>query len=362
MTSTTSFLRWNGSRASAVAVIDMPQDFCRYEAAPAFDAALTTQPSDDFPLLWFGLYDTAHERTLDELGPASGTAAEERWEPSISEAQYANVFAEIQELIRNGDTYQVNYTYRMRTRLQSDPLAFFLRLANAQTPPFGAYVDTGKWTICSASPELFFHRAGTHVESRPMKGTASRGLWFEQDIEHARRLRESEKERSENVMIVDMVRNDLGRVARPGSVRVTNLFDVERYPTVLQLTSTVAAETDASLVDVMRALFPAASITGAPKARTMEIIAGVESSPRRIYTGTIGFVEPGGRAQFNVAIRTALVNRATGEAEYGVGGGIVADSNCADEWKESKIKARALAARPPSFDLLETMLWKPEAG
>jgi para-aminobenzoate synthetase/4-amino-4-deoxychorismate lyase len=159
-----------------------------------------------------------------------------------------------------------------------------------------------------------------------------------------------------------MVRNDLGRVARPGTVRVTNLFDVERYPTVLQLTSTVTAETDAGLVDLMRALFPAASITGAPKARTMEIIAGVECSPRRIYTGTIGFVDPGGRSQFNVAIRTVLVNRATGEAEYGVGGGIVADSNREDEWNETRIKARALAARPPSFELLETLLWTPEAG
>jgi para-aminobenzoate synthetase/4-amino-4-deoxychorismate lyase len=272
------------------------------------------------------------------------------------------VFDELQELIRNGDTYQVNYTYRMRARLQSDPFTLFLRLAAAQLPPFGAYVDTGDWVICSASPELFFHRTGDRVESRPMKGTAARGLWFEQDLEHANRLLESDKERSENVMIVDMVRNDLGRVARPGSVRVVNLFDVERYPTVLQLTSTVAAETDAGLVDLMRGLFPAASITGAPKARTMEIIAGVECSPRRIYTGTIGFVEPGGRSQFNVAIRTVLVNRATGEAEYGVGGGIVADSNREDEWNESRIKARALAARPPAFDLLETLLWTPETG
>ena len=328
--------------------------FLSYEAAPAFDSALKTQQAGDFPLLWFGVYDAVRERTLDELGPAAGRISEETWEPSVSADQYARVFAELQELIRNGDTYQVNYTYRLRTHLQSDPYALFLQLARAQTPPFGAYIDTGEWAICSASPELFFHRAGNRIESRPMKGTAPRGLWFEQDVENARRLRESDKERSENVMIVDMVRNDLGRVARPGSVQVTNLFDVERYPTVLQLTSTVSAETDASLVDVMRALFPAASITGAPKARTMEIIAGVESSPRRIYTGTIGFIEPGGRSQFNVAIRTVLVHRATGEAEYGVGGGIVADSQRAGEWNESLIKARALAARPPSFELLET--------
>ena len=336
--------------------------FLSYEAAPAFDSALKVQAAGDFPLLWFGIYDTAHERTLDELASGVGSVVEEHWEPSISAEHYGRVFDELQELIRCGDTYQVNYTYRMRAHLTSDPLALFLRLAASQMPPFGAFIDTGEWAMCSASPELFFHRAGDRVESRPMKGTAARGLWFEQDLEHARRLYESDKERSENVMIVDMVRNDLGRVARPGSVRVTSLFDVERYPSVLQLTSTVAAETDAGLVDLMRALFPAASITGAPKARTMEIISGAECSPRRIYTGTIGFIEPGGRSQFNVAIRTVLVNRVTGEAEYGVGGGIVADSNRHDEWNESRIKARALTAPLPSFDLLETLLWMPEGG
>ncbi len=336
--------------------------FLSYEAAPAFDSALKTQDAGDFPLLWFGLYDAPHDCTLDELADGAGSVSEEHWEPSISAEHYARVFKELQELIRRGDTYQVNYTYRMRARLTSDPLALFLRLSASQMPPFGAFVDTGEWAVCSASPELFFHRGGARVESRPMKGTAARGLWFEQDLEHARRLLESDKERSENVMIVDMVRNDLGRVARPGSVRVTSLFDVERYPSVLQLTSTVAAETDARLVDLMRALFPAASITGAPKARTMEIISAMECSPRRMYTGTIGFVEPSGRSQFNVAIRTVLVNRVTGEAEYGIGGGIVADSNRADEWNESQIKARVLTARPPSFELLETLLWMPEGG
>ena len=336
--------------------------FLSYEAAAAFDSGLSTQPIDDFPLLWFGIYDAVRDRTLEELKPATGMVVDDRWEPSVPADRYAHVFAQLQELIRDGETYQVNYTYRLRSRLKSDPYALFLQLASAQMPPFGAYVDTGEWVICSASPELFFHRTGNRVESRPMKGTAPRGLWFDEDVDNARRLRESPKARSENVMIVDMVRNDLGRVALPGSVRVTNLFDVERYPTVLQLTSTVTAETDGSLVDVMRALFPAASITGAPKARTMEIIAKVECSPRRIYTGTIGFVEPDGRSQFNVAIRTVLVRRATGDAEYGVGGGIVADSQCGDEWNESVIKARALAARPPSFDLLETMLWMPDGG
>jgi para-aminobenzoate synthetase/4-amino-4-deoxychorismate lyase len=339
--------------------------FISYEAAPGFDGALQTKPADDFPLLWFGLYDAPQDRSLDEIeGSAekgTGTFSAE-WEPSITAERYLEVFNDLQELIRAGDTYQVNFTYRLRARFTEHPLSVFLHLAAEQSPPFGAYIDTGDWVICSASPELFFHRSGASIESRPMKGTAARGLWFEQDLEQAERLRRSEKERAENVMIVDMVRNDLGRVARPGSVRVTTLFDVERYPTVLQLTSTVTAETDASVTDVMSALFPPASITGAPKARTMEIIAGVECSPRRIYTGTIGFIEPGGRAQFNVAIRSILLNRATGDAEYGTGGGIVADSDANQELAESRLKSKVLDPPGPGFDLLETMLWNPGDG
>lgn len=334
--------------------------FVSYEAAPAFDPALCTRPVTGFPLLWFGIYDTFRDVSLIDLTTASPD--EERWEPSISRQQYAAAFRRIQQLIRDGDTYQINYTYRLSTTLRSDPLALFASLASAHVPPFAAYVDTGEWAICSLSPELFFHRSGTHIESRPMKGTAPRGLWFEQDLERGRALQQSEKDRAENVMIVDMVRNDLGRIARPGTVRVTSLFDVERYPSVLQLTSTVAAETTATLVDVMAALFPAASITGTPKPRATEIIAEVECSPRRAYTGSVGFIDPGGRAQFNVAIRTAVVNRASNTAEYGVGGGIVADSNLDDEQRESVLKSRALQVSSPTFDLLETLLWTPDGG
>jgi para-aminobenzoate synthetase/4-amino-4-deoxychorismate lyase len=335
--------------------------FLSYEAAPAFDAALTTQPHDRFPLLCFGVFDSAVDYDVKDMKKGSDPFFGV-WEASISERRYQEVFRQLQELIHNGDTYQVNFTYRLRTELKSDAFTLFLRLAAGHRPPFGAYVEIDDWVLCSASPELFFQRAGDTIESRPMKGTGPRGLWFEQDVEHATRLRESEKERAENVMIVDMVRNDLGRIAKPGSVRVAKLFDVERYPTVLQLTSTVTAETTASLTETLSALFPAASITGAPKARTMEIIADLECSPRRIYTGSIGFVEPDGRAQFNVAIRTVLVDKSTGNAEYGVGGGIVADSSAEQEWEESRLKARVLVSLPPSFDLLETMLWKPDTG
>ncbi len=232
----------------------------------------------------------------------------------------------------------------------------------AQDPPYGAFLDTGEWVICSASPELFFRLDGARIECRPMKGTAARGRTQAEDLAQARALQASEKERAENVMIVDMVRHDLGRVAQTGSVKVDRLFEVERYPTIWQMTSTVEAQTEAGLGDIFRALFPPASITGAPKVRTMQIIAELERLPRRLYTGTIGFLAPGRRAQFNVAIRTLLVNRPTGCAEYGVGSGITWDSDPEAEWQECRTKARILAPPVPAFSLLETMRWTPEEG
>jgi para-aminobenzoate synthetase / 4-amino-4-deoxychorismate lyase len=337
--------------------------FIAYEAAPAFDSALLVQEDGAFPLVWFGLYDSFH--TLpDEAVERAAEDAElpARWTPSIDQERYEEVFAKLQELIRSGDTYQVNFTYRLESEMALSPWALFQHLVSAQKTPYGAYLHAGEWVVCSASPELFFEKRGTTIISKPMKGTAARGLWFEQDLEQRERLRCSEKERAENVMIVDMVRNDLGRIARAGSVRVPALFDVERYPTVWQMTSTVAAETDAPVAAVLSALFPPASITGAPKASTMAIIAGLECSPRRIYTGTIGFLDPDGRAQFNVAIRTALINRKTQRVEYGVGGGIVSDSNATQERAEAGLKSKVLGTRRPSFDLLETMLWKPGEG
>jgi para-aminobenzoate synthetase / 4-amino-4-deoxychorismate lyase len=337
--------------------------FIAYEAAPAFDPALVVRADDEFPLLWFGLYDTFHhlpDQAVEQPGDAVEIPAV--WATALDRDRYLAVFDALQELIRAGDTYQVNFTYRLSAHMPFSPWGLFQHLVSAQKTAYGAYIHAGEWVVCCASPEMFFERQGPAIVSKPMKGTAARGLWFEQDLERAERLRSSEKERAENVMIVDMVRNDLGRIARAGSVRVPALFEVERYPTVWQMTSTVTAETDASLVDVMTALFPPASITGAPKASTMRIIAERESSPRRVYTGTIGFVDPGGRAQFNVAIRTALINRKTEAAEYGVGGGIVADSNGEQERAEAALKAKVLGSRRPDFDLLETMLWTPDEG
>jgi para-aminobenzoate synthetase/4-amino-4-deoxychorismate lyase len=333
--------------------------FVSYEAAPAFDPSLAAKPDKNFPLVWFGLYDAPAELTSLPAGSASGLS-ELRWKPTITARQYRDCISRIKKHISGGNTYQVNFTYRLRTQCDADPWKLFLEMTAAHDPPYGAFIDTGQWAVCSASPELFFKLERNRLESRPMKGTASRGLWFEQDREKAEGLAASAKDRAENLMIADMVRNDMGRVAVTGTVHVPRLFTVEQFSTVWQMTSTVRAKTHASVADIFNALFPPSSITGAPKTRTMQIIADLESSPRRIYTGAIGFIAPGRRAQFSVAIRTLLINRPEQRAEYGIGGGIVWDSQSGSELEESRIKARILHRPPAAFDLLETILWTPE--
>ena len=355
--------------------------FLSYEAAPAFDPALRTRASflrhaqDDaalldehsslrsardigFPYLWFGLYPKPRPVSL----PRPTHPREELdWQPTTDRETYNAAIAQIKEYIAAGRTYQVNYTMRLCTGFTGSAWDFFLHLARSQNK-HAAYIDTGRYVICSASPELFFQLDGETVACRPMKGTAPRGRTTQEDREQSEWLRKSEKNRAENVMIVDMIRNDLGRIAEIGSVRVPELFAVERYPTLWQMTSAVTAQTNASLAEILSALFPCASITGAPKVSTMRMIAQLEETPRRIYTGSIGYIAPHRRAKFNVAIRTALVDRETHQAEYGVGGGIVWDSTSADEYAEALLKARVLTEEPREFSLLETMLWTPEDG
>jgi para-aminobenzoate synthetase / 4-amino-4-deoxychorismate lyase len=335
--------------------------FISYEAASAFDLALKTKQGGEIPLLWFGVFDKVQEMTLPATSQDS-FIPELDWYPSIIPEEYRRCFERIKEYIRDGDTYQVNYTYRLRAPFSGDPYQFFLQIVSGNEPPYAAYIDSGDWAICSVSPELFFRLDGENIESQPMKGTAGRGLWFEQDVQQGEWLHVSEKDRAENLMIVDMVRNDLGRIADTGTVNVSSLFDVNRYPTVWQMTSTVRAKTQVPLDEIFKALFPPASITGAPKARTMEIINELESSPRRIYTGTIGYAVPGRKMQFNVAIRTILIDKNRKNAEYGVGGGIVWDSQLESEKNECHIKTHALRKPVQDFDLLETMLWTPKDG
>jgi para-aminobenzoate synthetase/4-amino-4-deoxychorismate lyase len=334
--------------------------FVAYEAGPAFDPALVVRSPGAFPLLWFGIYREPEQISFPTLPQEDPTAIP--WEPSLSEEEYRNSFHKIKQYIQAGDTYQVNYTFRLRAPFSDDPWKLFVRMVWAQGYGYGAFVNTEDWTVCSASPELFFTLEGEDLASRPMKGTASRGLWQADDIQQATWLANSEKNRAENVMILDMVRNDMARICSDASVAVTSLFDVEKYPTLWQMTSTVHCGAKASITDIFRGLFPAASITGAPKVRTMQIIAELENAPRRIYTGTVGFLSPGRRAQFNVAIRTVLVDRLSNAAEYGVGGGIVWDSENTDELQECYTKAKVLVQPMPDFALLETILWTPADG
>lgn len=335
--------------------------FVSYEAAAGFDSALVANDAGSFPLIWFGLYP---EPEVMQIGREDAGEDSEilDWRPSISPATYRAAIRYIKEHIAAGRTYQVNYSMRLKARFDGDPWAYFLQLVRAHEPPYGAYADTGRYAICCASPELFFRLEGSQLSARPMKGTAPRGLTWTDDRAQGEWLHNSEKNRAENVMIVDMIRNDMGRVAQFGSVAVPQLFTVEKYPTLWQMTSTVTARTQQPLPVVMQALFPCASITGAPKRSTMQIIADLEPEPRRIYTGSIGYLAPDGKAQFNVAIRTVLVDRQRKRAEYGVGGGVIWDSTEDGEWEECATKARILTAKQPAFRLLETMLWTQEEG
>lgn len=338
--------------------------FLTYEAAPAFDPVMRVrQPPADLPLLWFALYRPA-DVTREELArPASPPAYSlSDWRPTVSRQTHNQAIGHIKEQIAQGYTYQVNYTFRLRADFQGDPWGLFLDLAEAQRCDHAAYINAGRFAVCSASPELFFSLEGERLTSRPMKGTAARGRTLAEDEGQAEWLFHSAKNRAENVMIVDMIRNDMGRAAQIGTVRVPQLFAVERYPTVWQMTSTVTAQTERPLSEIMRALFPCASITGAPKVSAMGIIAGLEESPRGLYTGAVGYIAPRRQAHFNVAIRTVVIDQESGAAEYGVGGGIVWDSDAAEEYEECQIKARVLTAQPPDFSLLETMLWQPAEG
>ena len=336
--------------------------FLAYEAAPAFDPALKTRPPDPrLPLAWFALFARREDAASGEA--PRGRFALGHWEAATAESAYLQRVGEIRELIAAGDTYQVNYTLRLRAPFRGDPAALYNRLARAQRSAFCAYLEVDGSAIISASPELFFRFRHGELEMRPMKGTRPRGRFPAEDAALAAELLASPKERAENLMIVDLLRNDAGRVAEPGSVRVERMFEAERYETVHQLTSTIRARprSGARLTDIFRALFPCGSVTGAPKVRTMQIIAGAEGEPRGVYCGAIGFASPG-EAVFSVAIRTAVVDRAAGRAELGVGSGITWDSDAAAEHRECLDKAAFTHRAPNDFRLLETLLSEPGAG
>ncbi|RPI63956.1 MAG: aminodeoxychorismate synthase component I [Planctomycetaceae bacterium] len=334
--------------------------FVSYEAAPGLDASLQTHAPGTLPLVWFGLFHALTQ--IDPPPRGDGEFEVGNWQPSVTQDEYRRAIGQVKEYIAAGDTYQVNYTMRLRTSFCGEAWPFFHRICRAQRAKYCAYIDTGRHVVCSASPELFFSLDDGVITSRPMKGTVPRGRDNAEDRAAAAWLAASAKNQAENAMIVDMMRNDLGRVAVPGSVRVSDIFKIERYPTVFQMTSTVSAATRANFAEIMQAIFPCASITGAPKVRTMQIIRELEGDARGLYTGCVGYVAPGGRAQFNVAIRTAVIDREAGTAEYGIGGGVVWDSQSDDEYAECLAKAAVLTTDRDDVELLETILWEPDSG
>lgn len=323
-----------------------------YEAAPAFDSALVAHEPSEFPLAWASVIENPSE-VATSVGVTSNS-----WSPLVDRDEYDRAVARIRELIAAGDTYQVNYSFPLTTSFSGDAYELYRNLCLTQGAPYSAYLDLGRFKVLCLSPELFFARRGNHVVTKPMKGTIKRGRWLEEDRELAQWLSTSSKDRAENVMIVDLLRNDLGKVAVPGSVRVSSLFDLERFETVWQMTSTVEAtlKEGTSLVDLMTALFPCGSVTGAPKVRTMQIIRELERFPRGAYTGAIGFLKPGGDCIFNVAIRTVVIDTETNVATFGVGGGVTIDSTAEREYEECLVKSRFLHASPVEFQLFESIL------
>jgi len=350
--------------------------FVAYEAAGAFDPSLVVHPPqpDNLPLAWFAVTDPpvdvaplADAVDSADQPPVGAADGEVDWVPGWRQEQHHRDVERIRARIERGETYQCNLTVRMRGRAPERPLELYRQLALGQRGAYNAYLDLGRFAIASASPELFFERVGDELVLRPMKGTAARGRTLAEDQAQADQLRSSAKERAENVMIVDLIRNDAARVAEVGTVNVRELCAVERYETVLQLTSTVTAQLrpDVGLVELFGALFPSGSVTGAPKVSTMALIRELEPTPRGVYCGAIGFVAPPDaavRARFNVAIRTAVIDRDTGSAQYGVGGGITWSSDPEAEHREVEVKTAVLRRRHRDFELIETLRFEPELG
>lgn len=322
-------------------------------------------------LVWFGVYEkgfvfdhrsgeiegappviTEGEFTTTEHGEIRPTGL------AMTESEHAAKVAAIHDYIRAGDTYQVNLTTKVAMEYSGSAVGLFPHLGKQQRVAYSAFIDDGERSILSLSPELFYRAKGGRITTRPMKGTAARGRNLEEDKRIAGWLTKDAKNRSENVMIVDLLRNDLGRVCEFGTVSVDELFATEKYETVWQMTSTVSGKlrTDVSQVEVFKSLFPCGSVTGAPKLRTMEIIRELEQGPRDVYTGAIGYFAPNGDAVFNVAIRTVVLKDGCGE--MGIGSGIVIDSDAGREYEECKLKANFLTERAPEFKLIEALHWE----
>jgi para-aminobenzoate synthetase/4-amino-4-deoxychorismate lyase len=351
--------------------------YISYECGGHFEphTALRAPAPSGLPLAWFGLYPKPF--VFDHRTGAFDPAPPEwRRSPSlpantsesrvsacrlaISQDDYALKVEKIRGYIAAGHTYQVNFTTKVLFECSGSADGLFAALREQQKVPYAAFLNLGETHILSFSPELFFRIQDGRISARPMKGTAPRGRYVAEDALLGRWLREDPKNLSEHVMIVDLLRNDIGKIAEVGSVRVEDLFSVEKHETLFQMTSTVSGtlRRKASLYDIFQAIFPSGSVTGAPKCRTMQIIQELEGEPRGIYTGAIGYVSPSRQAVFSVPIRTLILR--AGSGQMGVGSGIVFDSLARGEYEECLLKARFLTHPRPDFQLIETLRWDGE--
>ena len=328
--------------------------YVSYEAAPAFEKKFAVHPA---PLMGeYLLYFTIHEEVETLPFPEDYEAVDlpANWKEEVEAPVYQEAIKTIHHHIRQGDTYQVNYTVQLSQELKADPLAIYNRLVVEQKAHYNAFIQHDDVSILSISPELFFEQDDRLLTTRPMKGTTRRGLTNQADLKEASWLEADPKNRAENMMIVDLLRNDMNRISEIGSEQVTHLCQVEQYSTVWQMTSTIESRLrpEVDLVQAFQALFPCGSITGAPKISTMEIIQNTELAPRGVYCGTIGILLPKGKRIFNVAIRTLQMQGT--KAIYGVGGGITWDSKWEGEYQETKQKSAVLYRQEPRFELLTT--------
>ena len=343
--------------------------FISYEAGFSFEENLKELRADPgFPLLLFGIYKKPeiieHKEKMTLLRHKDSPYSIKNLRPNISKKKYISDIEKIKDFIRRGETYQVNYTFKYKFDFKGSAHSLYEELKKKQSVSYSSFISTDRFSIASLSPELFFRKHKDRIEVKPMKGTIDRGKDLGEDREHIEELGHSLKNRSENLMIVDLLRNDLGRISKPGTVSTKKLFEVERYETLFQMISIVKAilKKRVSIYSLLKAIFPSGSVTGAPKISTMKIINCLEKEPRRVYTGGIGFFAPDGDSVFNVAIRTVLIDRKNNAGEIGIGSGIVYDSDPHKEFDECKLKADFIIKKKNDFKFIETMLWRSGKG
>ena len=339
--------------------------YLAYEAGQALDPALSESArTGDGPLLWFGLFDGFEMPELTSLLPNPAGAFAGAPRPRIGFDDYAAAAGTVSDHLFAGDFYQANLTFGCDVAALGNPLALYARLRAGSRAGWGGVIDMGERWLVSLSPEQFFTLRDDVIEARPMKGTAPRRADPIADAEEARAIAADPKQRAENLMIVDLMRNDLARVSETGSVAVPELFAVEHYPTVHQMVSRITALLRPGLgaVDVLETIFPCGSVTGAPKVAAIRALRILEPEPRGAYTGSMGWIEPGGDAAFNVLIRT-LEGRADAKtARLGLGSGLVVDSQIDQEWAECRLKGEFVTKGARPFDLIETMRFDPHDG